>query len=315
MSTSDAILLMAYGTPSSLDDVGAYFTHIRGGRQPGPEAVARLRQRYERIGGMAPLLRITNDLAAGLAATVLADGRTRRVYVGMKHWHPYIADVMRTMRDDGVRDVTAIVLAPHYSRLSVGAYRHTVDETQQALGNPFSIRFVERWHDTPEFLDMLATLVRDGLARFPVEARSSVAVVFTAHSLPLRIREWGDPYERELLDSSRAVAERVGLTDWRFAWQSAGGTSEPWIGPDILDYLDTLQAEGVRQVLQVPIGFLSEHLEVLYDIDIEAKEKAAALGMTLQRTEMPNASPALVSALAAVVECASAAAHGQEVLA
>lgn len=315
MSASDAILLMAYGTPSTLDEVEAYFTHIRGGRQPGAEAVARLRQRYERIGGMAPLLRITNDLAAGLAATVLADGRTRRVYVGMKHWHPYIADVMRTMRDDGVRDVTAIVLAPHYSRLSVGAYRHTVDETQQALGNPFSIRFVERWHDTPEFLDMLATLVRDGLAHFPVEARSSVAVVFTAHSLPVRIREWGDPYERELLDSSRAVAERVGLTDWRFAWQSAGGTSEPWIGPDILDYLDTLQGEGVRQVLQVPIGFLSEHLEVLYDIDIEAKEKAASLGMTLQRTEMPNASPALIRALAAVVECASAAAHGQAVLA
>ena len=314
MSDSDAVLLMAYGTPATLDQVGAYFTHIRGGRQPSPEAVAHLRARYERIGGTARLLHITTALAAGLATRLAAEGRPQRVYVGMKHWHPYIADVMRTMRDDGVRDLTAVVLAPHYSRLSVGAYRRAVDDAQHALGNPFNIRFVERWHAVPEFLDMMAGLVRDGLARFPAESRQSVSVVFTAHSLPVRIREWGDPYERELLESSRAVAERVGLSDWRFAWQSAGGTSEPWIGPDILDYLDTLHSEGVRLVLQVPIGFLSEHLEVLYDIDIEATDKAATLGMTLHRTELPNASPALVGALAAIVASAPAGAHAQDVL-
>ena len=314
MSASDAVLLMAYGTPATLDQVGAYFTHIRGGRQPSPEAVAHLRARYERIGGTAPLLHITTALAAGLATRLASEGRPRRVYVGMKHWHPYIADVMRTMRDDGVRDLTAVVLAPHYSRLSVGAYRRAVDDAHHALGNPFNIRFVERWHAVPEFLDMMAGLVRDGLARFPAESRQSVSVVFTAHSLPVRIREWDDPYERELLESSRAVAERVGLSDWRFAWQSAGGTSEPWIGPDILDYLDTLHSEGVRQLLQVPIGFLSEHLEVLYDIDIEAAGKAATLGMTLHRTELPNASPALVGALAAIVASAPAGAHAQDVL-
>lgn len=314
MSDSDAVLLMAYGTPATLDQVGAYFTHIRGGRQPSPEAVAHLRARYERIGGTAPLLHITTALAAGLATRLAAEGRPQRVYVGMKHWHPYIADVMRTMRDDGVRDLTAVVLAPHYSRLSVGAYRRAVDDAQHALGNPFNIRFVERWHAVPEFLDMMAGLVRNGLARFPAESRQSVSVVFTAHSLPVRIREWGDPYESELLESSRAVAERVGLSDWRFAWQSAGGTSEPWIGPDILDYLDTLHSEGVRQLLQVPIGFLSEHLEVLYDIDIEATDKAATLGMTLHRTELPNASPALVGALAAIVASAPAGAHAQDVL-
>ncbi len=302
MSASDAVLLMAYGTPATLDQVGAYFTHIRGGRPPSPEAVANLRERYERIGGTTPLLQITTDVAARLEASLTAEGRLRRVYVGMKHWHPHIADAMRVMRDDGVRDVTAVVLAPHYSRLSVGAYRHEVDEAQRALGNPFNIRFVERWHAIPEFLDMMAELVRAGLARFPAESRAGVLVVFTAHSLPVRIRDWADPYENELRESSREVAARVGLSDWRFAWQSAGGTGEPWIGPDILDYLDTLHGAGVRQVLQVPIGFLSEHLEILYDIDIEAKDKAASLGMTLHRTELPNASPALVRTLAAVVE-------------
>ena len=302
MSDAEAVLLMAYGTPATLDQVGAYFTHIRGGRTPSPEAVAHLRERYVRIGGTTPLLQITEGLAARLGDYLRAEGAPRSIYIGMKHWHPYIADAMRVMRDDGVRKVTAIVLAPHYSLLSVGAYRHEVEKVQRELGNPFTLRFVERWHAIPEFLDMMANLVRDGLARFPAEVRGNVLVVFTAHSLPVRIREWADPYEDELRESSRAVAERVGLPDWRFAWQSAGGSGEPWIGPDILEYLDTLHGEGVRQVLQVPIGFLSEHLEILYDIDIEAKGKAASLGITLHRTELPNASAALVRTLAAVVE-------------
>ena len=313
MSARKAVLLMAYGTPDTLHQVGEYFAHIRGGRQPSAEAIANLRARYERIGGTTPLLRVTRELASRLEASLAAAGQPARVYVGMKHWHPYIADTMRAMRDDGVRDVTAIVLAPHFSRLSVGAYRHEVEETQRTLGEPFDIHFVERWHMVPEFLEMMETLVRDGLAHFPSESREQVAVVFTAHSLPIRIREWSDPYENELLESSRAVAERLALPDWRFAWQSAGGTTEPWIGPDILDYLDTLHAEGVREVLQVPIGFLSEHLEVLYDIDVEATGKAESLGMTLRRTELPNAGAALVRALGAVVQSAASEAIALEV--
>lgn len=306
MSGVEAVLLLGYGTPESLDQVGEYFTHIRGGRRPSDEAIARLRARYERVGGTTPLLRVTRELASALEAELHACGRPARVYVGMKHWHPYLADTMRVMRDEGVSAVTAIVLAPHFSTLSVGAYRHGVEETRRELGAPFELRFVERWHDVPEFLEMMESLVRAGLARF-AGATGPVTVVFTAHSLPVRIREWNDPYERELFASSRAVAERIGLRDWRFAWQSAGGTTEPWIGPDILDYLETMHAEGVRNVLQVPIGFLSDHLEVLYDVDIEAVEKARSLGMTLARTEMPNASAALVRALAAVFRAESPA--------
>jgi protoporphyrin/coproporphyrin ferrochelatase len=309
---NSAVMLMAYGTPERLDQVEAYFTHIRGGRQPSPEAVRNLQERYERVGGGTPLLNITRQLANSLAATLAAEGTPRRVDVGMKHWRPYIADVAARMAEEGVRQVTAVALAPHYSKMSVGSYRTTLEETNRKLGEPFALRVVERWHDRPEFLEMMASLVRDGLEQFstdPSQAyeRDPVVVVFSAHSLPVRVREWNDPYEDELMTSSAAVAAMAGLNNWRFAWQSAGGTTEPWLGPDILDYLETLHAEGVRNVLQVPIGFVSDHLEVLYDIDIEAKEKARELGMTLHRTQLPNASDALVRTLAAVVRDAESA--------
>lgn len=293
---------MAYGTPATLDDVGPYFTHIRRGRAPSAEAIENLRQRYERVGGATPLRRLTEDVRDALESSLRADGDERRVYVGMKHWHPFIAETVRAMAADGVRDATALVLAPHYSRMSIGGYRTYLEEALAALPEPFAVRFVERWGLEPSFLEMMTRLVREGLARFPESERHDVTVVFTAHSLPERIREWGDPYEAELRASAAAVAERGGLGSWRQAWQSAGSTGEPWIGPDILEFLETLRAEGVKRVLQVPIGFVSDHLEVLYDIDVEAKAKAAELGMRLERTTMPNASAELIAVLRKVLE-------------
>lgn len=301
MATTDAVLLMAYGTPERLEDVKPYFTHIRGGREPSPEAVENLRARYERVGGGTPLLRITQQVREGLERALNDRGAARRVYVGMKHWHPYIAETMNEMRRDGMKRVTAVALAPHYSRMSVGAYRHAVEEAQTEMGNPFQLRFVDDWHMEPAFLAMMRDLVARALERFPAPERGNVFVVFTAHSLPVKIREWNDPYERSLLESARAVAESLGLTRWRFGWQSAGGTREPWLGPDILDVLDTLNSEGATNVLQVPIGFVADHLEVLYDIDIEAKGKAADLGMRLERTELPNARPDFIATLVDVV--------------
>lgn len=301
MPNESAVLLMAYGTPERLEDVGAYFADIRGGRTPSPEAIRHLQERYEKVGGGTPLLKITRDVGERLERELAAGDGSRRVYMGMRHWHPYIADTMKRMAADGVRNVTAIVLAPHYSRMSIGAYRRKVEEAQAALGSPFAIEFVERWGMDPAFLAMMRGLVEQGLARFPAAERDGVTVVFTAHSLPVRIREWNDPYEDELHASARAVAEGLGLADWRFAWQSAGGTGEPWIGPDILEFLEELHAQGVRHVLQVPIGFVCDHLEVLYDIDIEAKEKARSLGMVLERTELPNARPEFIRVLAGVV--------------
>lgn len=296
-----AVLLMAYGTPETPEQVEPYYTHIRGGRTPSAEAVARLRDKYERVGGATPLLAITRDTATALERALAQAGTPHRVYVGMKHWHPYIAEVLQTMARDGVESFTAIALAPHYSRMSIGGYRKYIEEGAAAAGRDFDVTFVERWHDRPEFVEMMAQLVRDGLTQFDATVRDDVAVVFSAHSLPERIRTWNDPYESELLESSRRVAETIGIRDWRFAWQSAGETADPWIGPDILDYLETLKGEGVRSVLQVPIGFVAEHLEILWDIDYEAKTKAAELGMTLHRTALPNASPPLVRAVAAAI--------------
>lgn len=303
-----AVLLMAYGTPETPEQVEPYYTHIRGGRAPSAEAVARLRDKYERVGGATPLLAITRDTATALERALAEAGAPRRVYVGMKHWHPYIADVLQDMARDGVGSFTAIALAPHYSRMSIGGYRKYIEEGAVAAGRDFGVTFVERWHDRPEFIEMMAQLVRDGLTQFDPTVRADVTVVFSAHSLPERIRTWGDPYESELLESSRRVAETLGITNWRFAWQSAGETADPWLGPDILDFLETLKAEGVRNVLQVPIGFVSEHLEILWDIDYEAKTKARELGMTLHRTALPNASVPLVRAVAAAILAAESTA-------
>lgn len=294
---TDAILLMAYGTPEREEDIAPYYTHIRHGRPPSAEAVENLAARYRAVGGRTPLRALTEAVAREVEAELAHRGTPKRVYVGMKHWHPYIAESVQRMAEDGVRRVTALVLAPHYSRMSIGQYRQYFDEANAKLATPIEARFVESWHERPEFVSMMAELVREGLEKFPAHRRDAVTVVFTAHSLPQKIREWGDPYEQELLDSSKAVAARVGLADWRFAWQSAGQTADPWLGPDIQEYLETLHAEGVREVLQVPIGFVAEHLEVLYDIDIEAKQKAASLGMRLERTALPNAQPAFIQAV------------------
>jgi len=300
--TPTGVLLLAYGTPETTDDVEPYFRHIRGGRAPSPEAVEQLRRRYELVGGRTPLLAITNDTARGLHAALDRRGPgDYRTYVAMKHWHPFIADVIPRIASEGVRRLIVLVLAPHYSRLSIGGYRDYVEQANAALDTPLDVSFVESWHLQPEFIAMMSARVCEGLAAFPERDRGDVCVLFSAHSLPVRIRTWEDPYEAQLDASCAMVAKHSAVRNWRFAWQSAGKTGEPWLGPDITDYLDELHAEGVRHVLSVPIGFVCEHLEVLYDIDHEAAQKAASLGMTLHRTRMPNATPELIAVLDALV--------------
>lgn len=298
--TDRAVLLMAYGSPDSADQVESYYTHIRGGRTPSPEAVRQLKKRYAKVGGRTPLLDVTGQVRAALEAELSRAGTSERVYFGMKHWHPYIADTLERMAADGMRSIRAIALAPHYSRISIGGYQKAVEEGNRRLGEPFSVEVVQSWHRHPRFVALMASLVRDALERFPAEQRADVVTVFTAHSLPVRIREWDDPYERELSESAAAVAGAAGIGEWQVGWQSAGATGEPWIGPDILDVLTTLARRGVRSVLQVPVGFVSDHLEILYDIDIEAAARARGLGLAFRRTALPNASPAFIAALAAL---------------
>lgn len=314
------VLLMAYGTPNSLDEVEPYYTDVRGGRPPTPQLLEELKERYHLVGGRTPLLEISRAQAAGLQAALDADTPGRyRVYLGMKHWHPYIEAAVREMAADGVREALALTLAPHYSRLSIGGYISRIEDAQAKLAaerasgsasgldasdEPIHFTYVESWHDEPLFWQAVATQARAALAAsFAPEERERAFVLFTAHSLPQRIREWDDPYQRELLATARGVAGELGLAEgrWDFAFQSAGRTPEPWLGPDILEKVRALVEQGKRAILVCPIGFIADHLEIFYDIDVEARQLAGELDIHLERIEMLNARPSLVAALEAVV--------------
>jgi len=298
---------MAYGSPGTLDEVEAYYTHIRGGRTPSPESIAALRARYERVGGRTPLLDITRQLQDALSRAMSAPGGLATpVYVGMKHWHPFISDTVREMRDAGVTRVTAIPLAPHYSRMSIGGYRKALEQGAADAGADFSITFVSSWHRHPAFVAMVTRRVGEVVADIPSGARATTTTLFTAHSLPERIRSWNDPYERELAESASTIAGQLGLDRWGIAWQSAGATGEPWIGPDILDVLGELAAQGATHVVVAPIGFTCDHLEILYDLDVEAAAHAQTLGLALRRIAMPNATEEFVQVLARVAGDATA---------
>jgi len=280
-----AVVLMAYGSPERLADVPAYYADIRGGRPVAPEHLADLVERYRRLGieESSPLNAITEETRAALERELEVP-----VFTGMKHWTPRIADAANAAVASGAGVVVGLVLAPHYSVLSIKGYR---DQLESALAGRATLAFVDSWHDEPGFVDLLAERVRG----------TDAHVVFTAHSLPARILDMGDPYKEQLLETSSLVAERAALGNWSFSFQSESPTGEPWLGPDILDHLAALHGDGVRDVLVCPVGFVSDHLEIRWDIDVEAQEKAAELGMQLERIEMPNADPAFVRTLAGIV--------------
>jgi ferrochelatase len=296
------ILVMAYGTPETLDDVEPYYTHIRGGRPPSPEALEDLIARYRKVGGQTPLYALTKGVADQLGERLEAEFPGHyRVYLGMKHWHPFIAEAVTQIAADGIREVIGVVLAPHYSRYSLEGYRTYTEKALTAVERPFRFRFIEHWHDHPKFRALIAARIRTALAEFPEALRDQVMVVFSAHSLPEKILGMGDPYVDQLHASAAGIADLVGLWEHRFCFQSAAPTREPWLGPDIVDYLGELHGEGVRAVLSVPFGFVSDHLEVLWDIDTEARQMADQLGLTLRRIRMPNADPEFVEVIRDVI--------------
>jgi protoporphyrin/coproporphyrin ferrochelatase len=281
-----AVVLMAYGSPERLADVPAYYADIRGGRPIAPEHLEDLVERYRRLGieDSSPLNAITEQTRTALERELALP-----VFTGMKHWTPRIADAADAALASGARTIVGLVLAPHYSALSIKGYR---DQLEQALGGRADLRFVESWHDEPGFVDLLAEKVRG----------TSAHVVFTAHSLPERILASGDPYKQQLLATASLVAERAALGDtWSFSFQSESPTGEPWLGPDILDHLRDLRSRGVEHVLVCPVGFVSDHLEIRWDLDVEAAELARELGVAFERIEMPNDDPAFVRTLASIV--------------
>jgi protoporphyrin/coproporphyrin ferrochelatase len=280
-----AVVLMAYGSPDRLADVPAYYADIRGGRQVRPELLADLVERYRRLGieESNPLNEITERTRAALERELGLP-----VLTGMKHWTPRIADAAERAVSTGAETVVGLVLAPHYSRLSIAGYR---SQLADALAGRAELRFVDSWYEEPGFVRFLADRVRGADAH----------VVFTAHSLPARILGEGDPYQAQLSASAESIAQAAGLSDWSFSYQSESDTGEPWLQPDLLDHLSDLRRQGVERILVCPIGFVADHLEIRWDIDTEARQRADELGLELSRIEMPNDEPAFVAVLATIV--------------
>jgi ferrochelatase len=279
------VILMAYGSPERVADVPAYYADIRGGRPIAPEHLDDLVVRYRALGieDANPLNAITEATRAALQSELGLP-----VFTGMKHWQPRIADAVDAALAAGATRLVGLVLAPHYSRLSIGGYLRLLED---AVGGRAELAFVESWHDDPGFVAVLADRIRD----------TDAHVVFTAHSLPARILDDGDPYRDQLLETARLVADSAGVEDWSFSFQSESPTGEPWLGPDILDHLGDLSARGVEDVLVCPVGFVSDHLEIRWDIDHEARQRAGELGLRLDRIEMPNDEPRFVAVLASIV--------------
>jgi protoporphyrin/coproporphyrin ferrochelatase len=291
------VLLMAYGTPRDRDDIETYYTDIRRGRPPTPELLADLVRRYDALGGTFPLRAITDAQVDAIRAELQRSAGDAEyvVALGTKHSVPKVEDGVRALAAEGVDRIVGLVLAPHYSKFSVGEYADRAAKAGAECG--LSVETVESWHLLPPYVDFLCTAVRDALRDLPEGAE----VVFTAHSLPERILATGDPYPQQLTETAGAVAARIGLERWSVGWQSAGRTPEPWLGPDVLEIVRARAAEGAAGLVTCACGFVADHLEVAYDLDIEAAAVAAEVGLPFARTASVNADPRVMAGLAELV--------------
>ena len=296
-----ALLLLAFGGPRSLDEVELLLTRLFKGRKPSSEQLERVKERYRLIGGCSPLPEITSDQAEALEKELNARGHAFKSYVGMRYCHPLIEETLKQIVRDGFKEIVALPMAPFQSRASTGAYIAEANQVNETLGRAVSISFVKEWHCHPLFIEALREKVEEGLMEFEPAARKGVHLLFTAHSLPRSIVE-KDPYVKEIEESVRAVLERMEPHPWHMAFQSKGGGPEEWIGPDVEKVLEGLASQGVKEVLLIPIGFVSDHIEILYDIDIVFQKKAEVLGMVLKRTRSLNTSEQFINALVTVVE-------------
>lgn len=298
-----AVLLMAMGGPDSLENVEPYLRDVRGGRPMSPEFVNEIRERYRLTGGKSPVLGIMREIARRLEQKLNGPGgEGYRVYVGLRHWRPFIKDAYAELLDDLPERLIGLCMAPQYSSMSIGAYLKKVEEARAELGGEFPISYVQSWYRHPKLVKAIADNITTALQRFPAEARPHVPIFFTAHSLPERILEMKDPYPDEVRGTMEAVCEQLGPVTARFAYQSQGQSGEKWLGPTVEATIEELHREGHQHVLIAPIGFLSDHLEILYDIDIQFAQLAKSKGMHLERIPMLNTSSALIETLVSVLE-------------
>ncbi|HLY59528.1 MAG TPA: ferrochelatase [Terriglobia bacterium] len=300
------VLLLAHGAPDRLEDIPEFLLNVRGGRPLPEPAVKEIINRYRLIGGGSPLLKLTTLQAAGLAealnqGTAGSGPQSIPVYIGMRNWKPYIADAIGQAVEDGVGRLVALCLAPQNSRTSVGLYRKYLAEAVAKVSPELKVEFIESWHDQPDLVAAFADRVSEALRQVESEVGGPVPVIFTAHSVPERTVAEGDPYERQVKETARLVAERMSLKDFRIAFQSQGMTADPWIGPTVESQIDELAAAGHHHILIAPIGFVCDHVEILYDIDVLFRDYGKNKGVAVHRSQSLNNSPLFIRALAAVV--------------
>jgi ferrochelatase len=298
MKDQIGVLIMAYGGPNSLDEIPGYLADIRSGRPTPRRILDEISSNYKLIGGKSPLLEFTRRQVAAVQAHF--DPSKFKFYIGMRHWSPWIEDTIRDMLDDGITRAVSLVLAPHYSKLSIAKYQAKIAAGLEMYHDQIEFAHVESYHDAPGLIEALANRVVEGLNRWPADIRPKVHVVFSAHSLPVRIVKMGDPYADQLQETAELVAQKAGLEEeqWSWSYQSAGRSPEPWLGPQLPEHLEALAGKGIRNVVSLPIGFVSDHVEILYDIDIQAQQVASDLGLRLERPPALNDDPLFITALA-----------------
>ncbi|MCP8615523.1 ferrochelatase [Salirhabdus salicampi] len=297
------LLVMAYGTPYKESDLERYYTHIRHGRKPTPEMLEDLRSRYNAIGGISPLAKITKEQAQALEDELneSQDEIEFKAYLGLKHIDPYIEDAVEQMAQDGIEEAVSLVLAPHYSTFSVKSYNGRAKEEAAKHGRP-NIYAVNSWYDEPGFIDYWVNAIQKVYNNMPNEEKNESVLVVSAHSLPEKIIQHGDPYPEQLQTTADLIAKQAGLSEYAVGWQSEGNTPDPWLGPDVQDLTkDLYEEKGYKAFVYAPVGFVSDHLEVLYDNDYECKVVCDEIGASYYRPEMPNTHPDFIRTLANVV--------------
>jgi protoporphyrin/coproporphyrin ferrochelatase len=300
------VLVMAYGAPESLEEIPGYLADIRAGRPTPTHVVEEITENYRAIGGRSPLLEVTRRQVDALADAL---GEDFRCYLGMRHWSPWIEEVVGEMVEDGIEQAVGLVLAPQFSALSVERYQQRVADGLELQRGGIEFAHVPSYHDAPGLIEAFAHRVHEGVTRWPQEERERVHVVFSAHSLPERVLAAGDPYDEQCRETARLVAERAGIAEERWSWsyQSAGRTPEPWAGPDLGEHLEDLASRGVRDVVAVPVGFVSDHVEILFDVDVRARAVADRVGIRLERPPALNDDSLFIEALAELVRERAAA--------
>lgn len=296
------LLVMAYGTPYKEEDIEPYYTHIRHGRKPAEDALQDLKDRYKAIGGISPLAKITEQQAKALEANLneAQDEYEFKAYIGLKHIAPFIEDAVDEMAKDGIKEAVSIVLAPHYSTFSVQSYNTRASEVASKHG--INIESVESWYNAPGFIKLWSDRIGAIFFEMTPEEREKAVLVVSAHSLPEKILQNGDPYPEQLRETAELIKEETGIKNVELGWQSEGNTPDPWLGPDVQDLTRELyHNKGYRSFVYAPVGFIADHLEVLYDNDYECKVVCDELGANYYRPEMPNDNPQFITTLAGVV--------------